>query len=485
MLGVSNRTTWENYFKQPTIYNCDVKVYDENNNLLCDKKNIISFRFKARNDYVGSSLPTKDCSIEIINWSSLSNTIKTYLSTVGNIVKVRYVVQSTETTDYEIFKVKNVTIDRKEINATVELASLFNFMTRKTGKQEYGILDTEYHLLQNMKSFPLNVSNAVKWQEFALFQCKGLYIKQDATIDYKDFDVTTVNGSYSGENIIDDYEYKYDDDKSGLRVFGIETGTEIELASKTVTSSGQGADKSLNKLWEYESVVTRITTSNTSMSINYVTVNGVYVELLLYSVPAVIKVYGYQAELTEIPNDVDYYISTYTVETGSDEANAIQTYARGYYANRKMIDFDCRIDPTIQPLDIVNIDLEEGIERVAIEEVSINFNGGFTGHIRGRVCGTELKKPIIKNLDIPHGTFKIQNTNAVNVVCTIYYSGGSIILNINANSTLPCDIDDNVSQLEMSFSSKSMSELYDDVYCGFTATDYFDSENVIILESDS
>ena len=85
MLTVSNRTDWESVFESvDPLVNCNVKIYDKNDNLLLDKDHISSYSLLSRNSFVCDNIPTDECKIEILNWSSLSNTTKTYLTTHSN-----------------------------------------------------------------------------------------------------------------------------------------------------------------------------------------------------------------------------------------------------------------------------------------------------------------------------------------------------------------------------------------------------------------
>lgn len=58
MLSVPNRTTWENFFKELIVKDCDVHIYDYNNNLLLDKTHITNFSITNRNSFVAEEPPS-------------------------------------------------------------------------------------------------------------------------------------------------------------------------------------------------------------------------------------------------------------------------------------------------------------------------------------------------------------------------------------------------------------------------------------------
>ena len=149
MLTVSNRTDWESVFESvDPLVNCNVKIYDKNDNLLLDKDHISSYSLLSRNSFVCDNIPTDECKIEILNWSSLSNTTKTYLTTHSNdynyYLKVKYVVNGVETTGFKYLVVKKFKVHRLQRNATFELASPLSCLSERATNFLLGYYTTGY-----------------------------------------------------------------------------------------------------------------------------------------------------------------------------------------------------------------------------------------------------------------------------------------------------------------------------------------------------
>lgn len=482
MLAVPNRTTWENYFKQAVISNCNVSLYvGDNATIFGTKDNIVNFKITSRNSYVCEELPSDDCSFELINWSQLPNTTKKELQTKNKIVYIRYTVQGTTTTLFEkIVYIKDCVVDRKEFSAKITCRSYFQDLTRVTLGQA------------NWVGVPALLTPDMTEGEFiqlsALVQRRAVYINRDynGVFKFKDYDPTTVLGNFDEKNIIDDYQFNFDDErKKNISIFGYKrTSNYKTLYTTTVTTTSANYEfrYTPEKMEDVTQAVIRQGGVSRAMSVSQYTK---YKSCHTTNAPigqCEIEILGYEVALDDVPTSTDYYISTYAFLDGY-QGNA-QTMYRNYYKNNRFIEFDCRVDPTLEPLDIIETIIDGTKYRLVLEEVTINFNGGFTGHIKGRIIAVLYEAPVIEDLSVRDGVFDIVNNNDVAVSVVITYSGGTITLPIPANSTLHCDISTNVSQLYESFYSKDIGVLRSDVTCHFEATDYISSDNTIILEAD-
>ena len=61
---------------------------------------------------------------------------------------------------------------------------------------------------------------------------------------------------------------------------------------------------------------------------------------------------------------------------------------RSFYAHKSKVELSCRIDPRIEPLDNVAI---PNVGVVKVEKVTLKYNGGFKGSIRGRLVRNMLE----------------------------------------------------------------------------------------------
>ena len=184
--------------------------------------------------------------------------------------------------------------------------------------------------------------------------------------------------------------------------------------------------------------------------------------------------------------DITFSSPLFNKDYDQNEMNYAQAKIRNYYSNKRMIEFECRIDPSIEPLDYITTD---GLN-YWVEEVDIDFNGGFTGRIKGRVNDNTyfVDAPVISEATlINENNYRIviDNPNDFAVVVKIYYSGGTLSYNISANGSLLLTYG-NASALSTSVQDKIDGGLLEAVYCNFEKQDDTSqtSDNTIILEAD-
>ena len=173
----------------------------------------------------------------------------------------------------------------------------------------------------------------------------------------------------------------------------------------------------------------------------------------------------------------------------SAQLQIAQANARAYYSHRNYYECECRIDPRIEPLDKVWV---ENVGFVMVEEVEVNFNGGFRGKLKGRIIGeNKLLAPVVSSLswqpdlDPTQFYFRIANNNPFDVTVVIVGSFGERTLSIEAFGSISVTEDDD-SRLLDSFSAYARNILEDEVYCYFTDNEGVaieDSDNTIILEA--
>ena len=487
MLSVNNATTWENYFKQISIKKCGIFLRDKNINILVDSKKITKFSISSRNSYVCEKMPTDDCTVEIAKWSSLSSSTKTYLQAQKNLIIVSYAVENDETTSGKVLCIESCTVvERKDI-ATLHLVSPFNFYYKNLppfSPIKFGILEG---------ALPLKATVAEVFQHLAIGKAGALYYP-NTEYDLSDYPyavknyVVAVVGNFNKLNY-SNFEYYDVTDKSSIRVFGINSGTNTSIGygdGTTVYSHNlefMEWNWYSDQMFHYDGIDFAINLQ-TKVPTIYRYPNAINIS---YSGSAstshtwTASVRGFLATYENIPNNLDFYIQTPTLVKNSTRLTNAQNFFREYLGHYHCIKIDGRIDPRFEPLDLINVDGKV----LAIEEITINFNGGYSGTIKGRyIMDISLVTPVISNLSYNASTFsfRINNNSPVDVVAKIEYSSGTISKTISAGSYIVVN-NSNTPELRDSFNAKYQGSLAHDVYTYFTHPDFPDSQSVIIIGS--
>lgn len=414
MIPVTNRTNWESYFKQLVIRNCDLKIYDNNyptKNLLINKTNIQSFSLSHVNSFVCENLPVLDGEVVISDWDKLSYAVRKrfYPYNPDNpnspqYFNISFVVENDESNTFQCL-IRKIKVDKDEKTAKV----YFGLNTLTMSKQSssgryyddyprgdiYSQCETNVWTRKSM-SMTNKLSHSEYLRNIAISTMKGVTYNGV----FKIYDINTIDGSYHSKNIYDDYEIDIDDSqKNNLIVYGIEQRTsQLIIHQNNIHTNRYDV---FNVKFDKSYVVDGYTVSSSAYGTIYD--YDVYISavgLTFYPRPRKtnpphsydgnivnLTVTGYEAVLINPDENIEVpYIQTYGVVNGSQECLNVQAYCRSYYSNKKIISFNCRIDPTIQPLDIIDIEFKDKTIRVVIEEVTINFNGGFTGSIKGRIA---------------------------------------------------------------------------------------------------
>ena len=398
MISVPDRTTWQNFFKQTLVKDCDLKIYDSNNNLLLTKENISKFTLKHRNAYVLYQVPCLEASFEVVDWKSLNSNTKLLLSNADTQLRIRFVVEGVETTSYIAIRIERTVIDRKETSASITLSSNVSLSKIEDTLVQRWI--NGYKTVTNYQSLPTGLSAGEILQVKNIRQQQGYRITLD-DLTYGTPEVqlhTTVDTTFDIANIYD-YSYSFDSqDFTNVVLYGVKSGTgSQQLPLKTVTTYSTsfvtmfsiGELKAVSPL-----VVTAVSVKNSGSPTGYyhciIYNNKITLQITDVHTSMGLSIDGYLAELEQPDDQTIPYIQTYAFESGDVGLTNAQNYCRSYYSNNKTIDCQCRVDPTIEPLDVVEANLEEGTMRFFVEEVSITFNGGFSGSIKGRIIDTVL-----------------------------------------------------------------------------------------------
>lgn len=418
MISVPNRTNWENYFKDIVIKNCDVRIYgyiSGSYQVILDKNNITSFNYSSRNCYVCEEAPKIECDIEIADWNALSTEAKNILSTGGRWVRLKFVVNNVETTGYINLYIDKTIIKRDSFHASVSLLSVYdkgiqdykyyseypyNYDDNILGQHKYA---GSYQRTYRADSSPIFWTKTEAFQNFSLRYCCGFKISGTDfdwdTVTQVTFQPTVATGNFDVINARE-YEYTIDDSgKENIDILGVQvtgkTVVELGLVSFDATSLSAQGDIFVNSplyIDHYSVVYTSTGTSYNSQFNLTIEANRLHAFWNRNDYPIVtqgnytFKAYGFGVVLMQPKDNISPYIETYALAEGTAELTATQNYCRSYFSNNKTIDMTCRIDPTIEPLDIIQMNLDIGTVNIAVEEVTINFNGGFTGSIKGRIA---------------------------------------------------------------------------------------------------
>ena len=211
--------------------------------------------------------------------------------------------------------------------------------------------------------------------------------------------------------------------------------------------------------------------------------------------PARMEVYLYAMTTTgeqqtySIGTGEDFYVDNPLVN--ENYITPCSDYLKAWLPYQNYIECDYRIDPRIELFDKICVfDKSGNIYVAVVEDFTINFNGGFTGKMRGRIIGsiTETIAPEVHVDDYytQDWSFRIINNNPFDVDVLITYSSFYTPLRytLGAGETLTLDYS-NCRQLRASFEAYANQDLNDYVTCRFDNDEYGESTHTIILEANA
>ena len=508
-----------NFYNQTLVKNCNVLICEQGtttptlpNDAILDKQHIQSFSLKRRNTFVSTQVPSDNLNMSVIGWNDLPSATKTYLSTNGNTIRIYFCVENTYTTKPVYMVINDFNVDRKGYIANITCVSPIEVkMTKKLTDRIFGSLD------DTPMSMP--VSTKIEGLQLgALKEGKGIRYIYDTTIATEenrhtvekiDFDNITTSGKYNFKNILEDYELI--SEEVGLKnvvVLGVEKQDEDELV-KTIHCNRAWAQGEFGDIyrgiWNFDSqyVVTRVTFRAVNYDNEEITGNGrvVYYEngvVVYYDYGSRFSfldfsIYGYRADYKAQSSNNTQSIYIPTIWNTSGNTSPLQTKYRSIYSH-DIIEFDCRIDPSFEPLDKMYL---SSFGHIGIEEMSIEYNGAFKGHIKARIIDRTLERlfaPIMDNLECYYDQeegdvywfFDITNPNDVTVELTFKASNSLIsrVFILEAGETMPFECDPEILLETMRIYGLG-GELIDSAFCWFSDPfgEYGDSENTIVVEA--
>lgn len=478
MLAVSNRTTWENYFKSLVITSSVLTIFASSNTLtnaeLVGRNNeIIEYSSKMVNSFVPTTAPTELIQLTINNFSSLPSTTQNLLKNKKRLY-IYYLINGTSITDPKMASITDFELERNGKIAHIKAHSLYEGLTFENDNEQ--IIQTT--------NFPDCVPNRLTFgayiQYLALYRGRAInnsssHITQIADFTTNDVGLisfpTTIAGHFSNLNY-DEWTFSFDDhEMANITILGYtEVGTYDTFISGSATT---GSTPTLTISVPLDATYSRIQAdakkSGGYVGSNYRTIKG-NSATFIWTPPFgevhttyTYQVKGYEAVLPNVDyNSQKYCIVTYAFMSGSTQLDYVQNLYRNYYSNIQLVEFDCgRIDPTLEPLDLIEMNFSGTNYNVLIEEITIQFNGTYYGHIKGRI----ITQPTIAVTTQPTKTkYYVNETfDATGLVVTATYSNGS-----TSNITSLCTIS---SPSMSSAGNKTVTVTYN--YLGTTLTTTF------------
>lgn len=500
MLIVPN--SWKNVLDETVVSNCGIKVQGNGLTFLFNEDNISHFKIVSRNKLVCEKIPTDDCEIDIIDWSSFSSTKQTYMMTKGNIVKIGYELGGYTTTNYKVLQIEDIKVDTKTNTAKLKLCSLFKYMT-STNKIDRNRTWAERIQLQSIagpygiriRNVAVGISVTVNTDPTTLVQTLSCGIEK----------VTNYTSSLQVYNYLNVYDWNeyVDEDKSDIVIYGREPGPGFILPFYTEEKSNVDPYECY-EIQDIDMVYLKYDlqgTNDPTPTSNWTNIETVYPEDMVafglngfydeqsptpsyYSYR--IGIYSYALTMTTVPENINtHYIQTPYLETGSAELTTAQNTMRDYYGKNTMIELEGRIDPRFEPLDTVMVGGDINA-LLFLEEVTIEFDGAFTGKWVGRITQTLCSSPIIVSSTYSsNGNYSItiQNNNSFAVTCDFDINGTHKTTSINASTTKTITQSD-ISLIKIPAMLKANGSLSYDFTAKFTASGYGDSVSVVIWAKD-
>lgn len=492
-MALTRPTSWNTYFSKNFLTNCGLNVLDSNSVLLLNKQAIQSFSYIGRNSYVCENYPSEEATLVILNWNALPTTTKTYLTTRNNIIKVVYIIGGDGASPKSLY-IDGWELSDNKLSMTIKLKGILMSLTSQCSIR-FGNADVVLNDVATNISIPINTSNISNYeikfippkitygevlQNIAITTCCGFrYSDVNQRIDFLSLPQTYF--SYNPSNIYGNARIRLIEEEQNAVVCGAykRVGTNIlrSFIREHNTSPSQATT-----FYLYENCVDfeAQQTFPTSPSITKPFV--VYNDKLIFSRTSqatTSNINAFYVELEDYQGDNVKNICSYLFYDNDAQKSLVQTFVESVYAINKTIEFDCRIDPTIEALDLISIG---GIGRVYVEEVEIRYNGGYRGKIKGRLDDSIIP-PLLTNLNTAYNNwhFTITNNNDEHVSLFIHTSNGDEEFGLNAHSSITFDANYYPS-LDDSFTAYNLGELDTDVYCYFKGSTET-SDNIIILEA--
>ena len=483
-------------FQKTAITGCDIEVYlGVLGVLVLDKTFITSLTTKRVNRGVWDSIPFEETTIEVVGWKRLTQAQKN-LFEIGTVVSFSYVVNGYKTT--KLFQVlEEVAIDTNDENkATIKCAGAF-----RHSSQIRQINNFQRIVSYGYETYPMNISCAEENQHLALTNGYGLRATGIGVLGLTTEQLNLGNCetiySFNKKNIIGKIkQYPDTPNKAKIEACGVDVdAVEKVVAKKETLNDGN----SYFVPFEEQSYVTSIvaeayingswrTLTSTECS-RFTCAGGVEFNYLGSQTPTSFRFTVNGKRVINVPttNSEKTLCSRLLLNTNTSRLETARNKARQYYAYDTYVEFDCRLDPRFEPQDCMFVD---GIGILRIEETTLNFGGGFKGHIKARLVQkaySSVKSPVVGATTYGNDSYSIPitNPNPFTLTLNIVYSSGIIAREFAPNETFTFN-QNSYPALVDSANAHGMGDLREEVYCWFASDSdyYYDSDNSIIWEAD-
>ena len=489
---------------------CNVHIYVGSigpTTLICDKSNISSFKYRGTASWIAKDIPTHEIVFTILKWTNYN-----YKASIdyANILYLKYVLGGLETTGFRTYKIYDMEYDYNKDTMTVyaqsKIATLTSAASYTLGQDTTTILQTmlayTFNALHITRSFnadymPFRVTRAELIQQIALCNYSSFYEQDDEFYmeSYEELNPSRTYSELNIMNVISAFTKSISDIPTTINIgtwFNETTLVDLGTVSYVVPLNPTPANIYITMPYQsqYYTIATNCTVKRGSTTITptTLTINNTGVTARIMNPVAgatyYLSVKAY-AQVQENKQEQDQLTFTTPLLSDGSLADTVKTKTSIYYALNKMIEFDCRIDPAIEPLDLLYISDKDIF--IYVEKVEITFNGAFNGFIRGRDAELTIQPLRVDNIEYdPYDedyAFRIHNDNLFPVKVKIHYSGGTIDMGVVGAKTYKDVSNISCPQLLQSFRAKDMQDLNDDVYC-YCEKGNLTSTNTIILEAD-
>lgn len=503
---------FDNEFENGLITNCGISFYGYTPRtvdflFLFDQAKIKNFSMTRKNSGVCEVMPTDTCVFDIVNWFSLSQAVRNFLLVKHNYVCMSFMVGGISTTNYLVLQIDNCFVDEQENTAKVRLADIYSIditndsfnplINQEDAMAPIGLVmvPKKNTIAEKIQTYSIGLGKGVRLPPIRMNMSSGYIVSE-----YKDLSsIYQTPVMFYKKNFKKYSKYMAEDRKNIIAYGSTPNGSYKQL--HIVTMSASSTSTRISGAWLFIGIdlpaitsfkVTRTYSSQTTdvtsdfqMAVSYgATMITQKEDVFLGYGSYTIYWYGYDSAVFNEPDTNDVHIKCLTQLVGTSGLSNVQDSARAYYSFDKYLDIDCiRINPRIEPLDNVIID---NVGLIVVEEIDIDFNGGFSGKIKGRlIFDNQPIPPKVSNISYNLDTFSftITNYNPFSVSLYIEYSSGTLVGNIPASSSKVFTQTD-FPQLSDSFVEKADGNLGSDVSCYFVEQDWEDSDSAIILEAD-
>ena len=512
----------------PFILSSSIAVKNKNGNVVIPTANIEKIETTLRNSFLCSMYPTEETTISILDWDKLPSGTKNYLSTKGSTLYIYYCVNNIWTTGARFCAINECQVSFRQDKATIKCVGWFNrellsnrtnpvgAYSRLAGSGEYYVSNfLTFACTQNLLSIITNIDEKqVVYNTANNYQINGVFTKmtiaeglQNASLgcggaprlnyddsvgffyaniyDINHYEITEM----SLTNIYDDIEIVRNTTPKEASVHGYLLDEEKQVYHTGFFTNTNEFDKGGGFDLDYIPTQCYVIISNTrfnATTTNYIAgsywghfLTGSYIgggDFYIYAQQILSPSFEQEADKVVVAS----YVLPDTLTTQKD---IVKANAEKYLALEEDISFSCRVNPALEPLDYVYIP-HQRIGNVLIEEITITYDGGYSGTIRGKRIG--IFAPQITSINYQQDAFTIKNNNGKTAHLTIIASDGAhdLEFDIPSGQSLTISGQDYPQELQSSFTAYNNGDLQDDLYCWFTI-DNFSSDNTIILEANA